>query len=220
MKNKKTNFDAGGLLGQERIDPNKVILPKKTFIAPNRIDHRDLCLPTDYQGNTSECVGYTVAGYLEVKHWQKKHFPIQYDASAIYAEAKRIDPFDEEGTQLQYGIQAAKNIGYIKGDPYYIGASEKSLKFAILEYGVCLGAFNITSAWNIQNKMTGRIAEKYYSQFIGGHAVLICGYDKEGVYIHNSWGKRWGTYGFGLLPWASFKKQFVYGAVIENIEIL
>jgi hypothetical protein len=164
-------------------------------------------------------VGYTTAGYLEVKHWQKKHYPIHYDAKGIYARAKAIDPFDQEGTLLKYGVQAAKDLGFVSGETLYIGRSIKSIKFAVLEYGICLGAFNITNEWNLQRRKDGRIAELDFPSFMGGHAVLICGYDEEGLYIQNSWGKKWGIYGFGLVPWKMVEKQFLKGALIKDIEL-
>lgn len=39
---------------------------------------------------------------------------------------------------------------------------------------------------------------------LGGHAVLIVGYDKESKHftIRNSWGPKWGDHGYGFLPFA------------------
>lgn len=36
---------------------------------------------------------------------------------------------------------------------------------------------------------------------IGGHALLIIGYDATGVWVANSWGTRWGELGFGHMAW-------------------
>lgn len=40
-------------------------------------------------------------------------------------------------------------------------------------------------------------------KFIGGHAIVIVGYDNESkrVQFANSWGKGWGVQGFGWLPY-------------------
>jgi hypothetical protein len=138
---------------------------------------------------------------------------------SIYEKAKEIDPFDHDGTLLKFGIQAAKDLGYVDGEAFYIGRSIHSIKFAILEFGVCLGAFNITNEWNLLRRKDGRISEFDNPRFMGGHAVLICGYDEEGLYIQNSWGQGWGIYGFGLLPWKLVERQFLKGAVIKDIEV-
>lgn len=41
-----------------------------------------------------------------------------------------------------------------------------------------------------------------YSATVGGHAMLIVGYDAEGCLIANSWGTGWGDEGFGRLSWS------------------
>ena len=51
----------------------------------------------------------------------------------------------------------------------------------------------------------------------GGHAVIICGYDQEGVYIQNSWGRTWGFKGFCLMKWEDVLKTLIYVAYIDGI---
>ena len=217
---KNTDFKAGGLI----IEPPPLSLTIEkgdNFIAPRKIDHRDLCIETNNQGNTSECTGYSTAGYIEIKHWQKRHFPKQYDASLIYKGAKAIDNFKGNGSWVKYTVQSAINSGMIKGDIKYINNTRQDLKFAILEYWACIGCFIITNEWNRVYVRDGRISDLHGDcHTIGGHAVLICGFDQEGVYIQNSWGPEWGIFGFGLLPWELFDKQFMSGVVIDNMEIL
>ena len=36
---------------------------------------------------------------------------------------------------------------------------------------------------------------------LGGHAMFGCGYDEEGAYVANSWGKRYGVDGFLRMSW-------------------
>lgn len=50
-----------------------------------------------------------------------------------------------------------------------------------------------------------------------GHAILACGYDYNGVYIQNSWGKNWGSKSFALIRWDAFLDQFMYGCYIDNL---
>ena len=54
------------------------------------------------------------------------------------------------------------------------------------------------------------------AQSYGGHAVLVCGYNPGGVWIENSWGKKWGVGGFGFIEWKAFREQFMYGTVLTN----
>lgn len=48
-------------------------------------------------------------------------------------------------------------------------------------------------------------------QFLGGHAILACGYDdeKKHVIIRNSWGEEWGDKGYGYLPYEYFEAGLV-----------
>jgi C1A family cysteine protease len=43
-------------------------------------------------------------------------------------------------------------------------------------------------------------------QILGGHAVLVCGYDdsKQLFIVRNSWGTRWGVNGYFYIPYAYF----------------
>jgi hypothetical protein len=43
---------------------------------------------------------------------------------------------------------------------------------------------------------------------VGGHAVLACGYDADGVYIRNSWGQGWAKDGYAQMPWSYLSEWF------------
>jgi len=218
---RKTNYKPDGLkLEESPLPKDKVIVTEPTFVAPNKIDHRDFCIRTDNQGGTPYCTGYATAGYIEIKHWQKKHYPKPYDATLIYQTAKLLDKFEGDGSWVKFAVEGAKLLGFIEGDLKYVSRGTDDLRFAILEYGACIGSFQITNEWNQVNKKNGQIKDLgSKANLIGGHAVLICGYDKNGVYIQNSWGKDWGIYGFAWLSWKQVQKQFMGGIVIDNIVI-
>jgi hypothetical protein len=216
FKYKKTNFKAGGLLSARVPLSNQNILTSdKKFIAPRKLDFRDMCLPTNNQGSAPHCAGYATAGYIEIQKWKKLHYPEQLDGDAIYAEAKKIDSHTGDGTSLDYAVIAAKNMGLIDGNLKFIQNTQNDIMFTIHTHSACIGGFNITDEWNVVDRNTGEISDFDYAQTIGGHAVLLCGYDTTGVYVQNSWGTDWGIYGFGLIPWKKVEKQFMYGVVIE-----
>ena len=58
---------------------------------PLRIDNRQYCSPTDYQGSKPSCCGYTTAQILEAMNWMKTGKIVQFDADQIYAKAKETD---------------------------------------------------------------------------------------------------------------------------------
>ena len=45
------------------------------------------------------------------------------------------------------------------------------------------------------------IPEDYNDDKLGGHMILILGWNETGFIIQNSWGKDWGNEGCGILPY-------------------
>lgn len=212
----KTDFKAGGCFIEDIPMGSEVILRAEKFIAPRKIDSRDMLLTSSNQGPMPHCVGYGTAGYCEFINWKIKHYPEQVDGDIIYAEAKKIDGSpNSNGTWPKFGVQAAINLGFIKGTGKYVNASREDVKFALHQYGVCIAGFMITDEWNQVEKKSGLIINLGNRAIRrGGHCVLLCGYDDFGVYIQNSWSEEWGIYGFALLSWEQFDRQFMNGMVI------
>ena len=213
---KKTSFCAGGLLPTTMKQTSENIFKTSSkFVAPAKLDFRDMCLKANDQGNSPHCAGYACAGFIEVQNWRTKHYPEQVDGDAIYEKAKTIDGNPKtDGTTLEAAANAAISMGLISGTPKLINKGINDVKFAIHTYLVCIAGFGITNEWNYVDKK-GYIRDLgNKAQSLGGHAVLICGYDTRGVYIQNSWGSNWGLYGFVNLSWEQFEKQFIYGIVI------
>src|SRR5262245_55173428 len=68
---------------------------------------------------------------------------------------------------------------------------------AISEVGVLYATATVHEGWN---RVDGDGAIDYdpeTSTITGGHAFAIVAYDKDGFWIQNSWGERWGRKGFG-----------------------
>lgn len=214
-KYNKTNFKAGGLILDEIPLGAPKLIKEVKFVAPRKIDFRDMCLQSSDQGQTSQCAGFATAGFVEVQNWKVKHYPEQVDGPAIYKEAKIIDGNGGEGTTLGSAAKAALNLNLYGGKIVYVNNSIDDVKFAIHQYGVAVAGFLITNEWNEVEKATGFIRDLGTGATKrGGHAVLICGYDDNGCYIQNSWGESWGIYGFGILRWRQFSEQLMQSLVI------
>jgi len=221
-KYNKTNFKSGYLLEDHiPLTVERTIKTDKNFIAPRKIDNRDICLCSSDQGNTPHCAGFATAGFIEFHNWRLKHYPEQVDGKIIYLEAKKNDGFSGDGTYLNFATKAAIDLNLIRGKPKKVVPCQNDVKFAIHEYGVCIAGFRITDEWNIVEKKNGTIINlRDKAKNRGGHAVLLCGYhETEGVYIQNSWGESWGVYGFAILSWEQFSRQIFDAMVIDEISI-
>ena len=217
-KYNKTNFEAGGLITYKTplcaMEEAKFLKTAPQFMAPRKIDNRDMCLASNNQGQTPKCTAYSTAGYCEFQHWKTEHFPQQLDADAIYAKAKTIDGIpNEDGTYIWSAIKSAIALNMIKGEGKTIQPTKLDVQFAIHQYGVCIAGFIITDDWNYVEKKTGIIKNSFNAPRKGAHAVLLCGYDSTGCYVQNSWGD-WGAAGFGVLEWVMFEKQIDNAMVI------
>ncbi|RYG22837.1 peptidase C1 [bacterium] len=69
---------------------------------------------------------------------------------------------------------------------------------AITEVGVLYATARVHTGWSKVRK-NGRIPFEPGS--VGGHAFAIVAYDRDGFWIQNSWGKRWGNGGFGHITY-------------------
>jgi hypothetical protein len=65
----------------------------------------------------------------------------------------------------------------------------------------------------------GNVYSQYSGQNLGGHAVVIVGYDdsKRAFKIINSWGQSWGDNGFGWINYAAFRQIAREGYVAQDI---
>ncbi|MFC8151949.1 C1 family peptidase [Bacillus paralicheniformis] len=77
-----------------------------------------------------------------------------------------------------------------------------SIKKSLLVNGPCVAGVFVYSNWG-QNWSTGEIPMPGESEFLGGHAICIVGYDDDKKYLKfkNSWGPEWGDNGYGYLPY-------------------
>lgn len=195
------------------------------IVNPLKIDNRQQCAVTDDQGQTPHCAAYSICNLCEALIWKKTGKLVNLNADQVYAKAKQIEGnIDSDGTYLEATIKAAFELGGFAGSSQIkIGrcmnfgnedALVETTKFLIHKYDFLHAGFNIDEGWYTPTLRNPTIKKR--GAQLGGHAVLICGYDQDNVYIQNSWSKSWAAKGFGLLPWKLFKDQFMYACYIEG----
>ena len=196
----------------------------KGIVNPLKIDNRQLASPTDQQGTTPHCAAYSVCGLVEAINWKRTGQICNLNADQVYAHAKMLEgDLKGEGTYLECAIRAALKLGgFVKPDGIKIGYvyndgddnTAEAIKYLLHKYDFLHAGFNITTGWYSCGADSPMIRHTQIG--MGGHAVLLVGYDQLGVYVQNSWGKEWGSNGFAVMPWDIFRQEFMYGCYLQN----
>lgn len=218
-KGEENGFFATGLLIPKDLDSLPVLSTANTlFKAPRTIDLRDYCTETTNQGNRPWCAAHAAASFASNISWRRYGNPQYFNQEHIFKFAKKIDGSpNDSGTTLNAALEYFlsegnfdKSLCTVKILRFYY-----QIKYAIHKFGCCLLGLNISEEWYSCSVTKSTISNPNYP-LIGGHAVLCCGYNEDGVIIQNSWGQDWGSYGFALITWDELIREFIYGAVIEN----
>ena len=179
---------------------------------PLRIDNRQYCSPTDYQGSKPSCCGYSAAQILEAINWMRTGKIVQFDADQIYAKAKEIDGRIETGgtfpdLAMMKGLELFPN-----GTKNYVVKTSKSSEIDDLKREVHHNMFvsvNMMVSRDIYDVSEKNFVYAGNDKIVGGHSLVCCGYDEDSkmIILQNHWGKEWGLKGFFLCPYDVWKKQ-------------
>lgn len=172
-------------------DSRDAVLNMSHEAIPDSYNIRDLGGVVD-QGSAPICAAVSLA---EILNWRRR----------IRSEKKpdRISPYDiydlradkdQDGMVLRDAIKAIKNIG-VDGErinSYARIIDPVSAKVALMLNGpliIGLYCYNYGNRfWQGQGKN------------LGGHAVILTGWDKSGFVLRNSWGLDWGSSGETTFP--------------------
>lgn len=185
----------------------------KNYKIPTKYSYINYLPEIENQGNTNMCVTYALSAHLDwncnVDHKQNNKTNNHIDKKELYSI--RTTPGDN-GMTLKEALHYCKHsgvnsdFGKLKIDSYMMIGSELALKQALVLNGPCVAGIIVrsefTDFWNG--------TENY-----GGHAVAIVGYDENGFIIRNSWGKSYGTRGYGLLEYEDFNKIFECWTIVD-----
>lgn len=213
-----TTHLAGGVLFNPT-NTHRLALAFGEIDLPLAVDNRNYCTPVEDQGTRPWCAAYTAAAFAENVMWRRDGFIQEVEVQPLYEWAKKNDYAPaEDGTTLDAVCEALKAKGVFgENTSTRLIYGEAQMKQAVHRYGCALGAFNITSEWyNLAGGRVENITGAKDCDRLGGHAVLVVGYNAGGVWVENSWGTGWGTAGFGFLEWQAFHEQFLYGAVLTR----
>ncbi len=184
-------------------------------------------------GNEGSVVGQALATALEFQIAKALNENVRISARYIYYVARQAAGTTEtdSGAQIKDAVRALSRRGAVEESvwPYVAGefaakppaAVDKARRFriadarllgslddvkrALAQNGpVVAGIAVFQSAMGAATTKTGVFPlPKDKEQIIGGHAIVIVGYDDQDrrVKFVNSWGAGWGDHGFGYVPY-------------------
>ena len=200
--------------------PSKLDGTEVTFKEDNKMK---MPLQYTYQNNLSKilnqgskpiCVPCSISAYINWDiNMNQKTNNIDYNVNleSIYkSKTTKGDDgmtFKDAFTFIRNkGVQT--NKGLYKIGKYFKIGSILQLQQAIIVNGPCFGALPVYS------ERYDDFWTKTSDGLLGGHAISIVGYNKEGFIIRNSWGTSYGDKGYGLLEYNDFKLFYEIWTVV------
>lgn len=186
----------------------------KNFDIPEEYSYIEYLPPVENQGSTNMCVTYSVAAHLDwncnVDNLQNNNRNNHINKQEIYNV--RSIPGDN-GMSFKEALNFLKkqgvssDLGKLKIERYMMIKSEIALKHALLLNGPCIAGMYVKSLdkyefWNGGSNL-------------GGHAIAIVGYNKDGFIVRNSWGKEYGHNGYSILKYKDFEKILECWTIID-----
>ena len=160
--------------------------------------------PVLNQGATNTCVPHSLEAHLDWNHnvdGGGQSFNTNDIAMRDIYEA-RSNKYEDVGMTFKDALDYLRKTGVRSGDGtmkirgYARVLSDLGLKYALVMNGPCVGALRVFNEgpqfWH--QEWSGQ-------EFLGGHAIAIVGYNKEGFIIRNSWGRGWADHGYTIIPY-------------------
>ena len=190
---------------------------------PLRIDNRQYCSPTDYQGDKPSCCGYSTAQILESLNWMRTGKVVQLNANQIYAKAKETDKqMDRGGTYPDLAMAKGLELMPKMKNLYAVKTSTSNTVANIkrIIHGNMFACVNMVVTKDIYHLNDKNFIYSGNGTREGGHSMVCCGYDEESkmLILQNHWGTIWGLKGFFLCPYNVWERQSNITCWYERID--
>ena len=178
------------------------------------------------QGKEGACTGFGLAAVINLQLAQRRD-ERKVSPRMLYEMAKKFDEWEGEeysGSSCRGAIRGWYNTGVCSdklgpyeasdvkwqltldqardarkttiGAYYRINKRLSDFHAALTEVNAIYVSATVHEGWRKKNVKKGAIP--YKGAPIGGHAFAIVGYNREGFFVQNSWGKTWGDNGVAL----------------------
>jgi hypothetical protein len=189
-------------------------------ILPSKVSLADPRVPVRSQGPFQSCVGYAITTALDLAYLKDKRNVVDLSAEFVYYNARRgytTYPTDV-GTYIREGMRSVVKLGCpparlwtadagINRQPswnayryayqgkglrgYYriLRGDTEAVRKALAAGRPIVGGWKVDQAF--LNGAGPTTVGEIRNDFIGGHAMVIDGYDRDKFRLHNSWGTSW-----------------------------
>lgn len=193
------------------------------------------------QGNEGACTGFGLAAVVNLLHQRQGRKEARVSAQMLYEMAKRHDEWpgrNYEGSSCRGAIKGWFHMGVCSeriwpnderngiltldrakdarkhtiGAYYRIRKNIVDMHAALNETGVVYVSAAVHSGW--MSPKSGRIPYPPKNNE-GGHAFAIVGYDANGFYVQNSWGRTWGRNGIALWTYEDWSDNVTDAWVVQ-----
>ena len=213
-------------------DTRDYLYPLTAPRVANYVDLRPYCTPIEDQGNLGSCTGQAIASAIELLNKRNKKQTDVSRLFIYYFERVMLGTVNyDSGAYIRDGIKSVYNYGTSLERlwPYVIskfrqrpvaealtdGARRKVTRYErVTNHAGCIDALNngypvvigfdvYSSFMNINRTGVMTYPNKKRERLLGGHAVLLVGYDntKQQYIVRNSWGTGWGDRGYFYMPY-------------------
>jgi hypothetical protein len=199
----------------------------------NRVDLRNFCSPIENQGSLGSCTGQAIAGAIELLNKRNGKYSDISRLFIYYFERLLLGTVSyDSGAYIRDGIKSVSRYGASLERlwPYIVSKfKQRPLTEAIndalnrkvtryervVNHDGCIDALNngypiiigfdvYPSFYRINRTGIMTYPNKRQERLLGGHAVLIVGYDAvmQHYIVRNSWGTGWGDKGYFYMPFS------------------
>jgi C1A family cysteine protease len=198
---------------------------------PKFVDMRILCSPVEDQRATNSCTANACVGALEILERKNEPFHSDLSRLFVYYNTRVIDDSvdKDQGAYLSSSMKALKQYGACLESTWPFNPKhilqkpdaecyEEAFLTKVVEYArVAQGGPIRAALADGYPVVFGMMLEESFMrtgkdgivalpgqlpEWVGGHAMLIVGYDevRELYLVRNSWGRKWGLDGYCLIP--------------------
>lgn len=214
------------------IDTRDWILEKMLYVSayPDELDLRHkLLLPRD-QGSQGSCAAMAGAAMKEVHEYDDSKIFQYFSPQFIYNNRENIS---YEGMYMRDLMKILKEYGTCLENSYPYSsmfaipteAYNEASRYKISSYASITTIDGLKQSIFVNGpaiiavpvyNYTGRMWYKLIGDsFLGGHAMLVVGYTKDGFIIRNSWGENWQDKGYTIFPYEDWGMQWEVWTTID-----